>query len=266
MLRLVLLTLALIATPAQAQMASTSDIAAEAVHYDLPGPRDGETRTVHVWRPPGVEGPLPVLYVGDGSAALLMSVAGVRAAISDGRIRPFMVVSLENARGDLRRREYALASGDNRDWERHFDWFVNIVMPWAELRLGASPDPEQRALGGVSNSADWALAAAARRPDLFHRVLAHSPVNDVLEPFAETPSGRWGVTAGSWTRDQYARNVATGIVRALDGRPVRTCFGAWGHDARGWREISPGSIVWLLELGDVTSVETDTEREECHQQ
>jgi hypothetical protein len=57
------------------------------------------------------------------------------------------------------------------------------------------------------------------------------------------------------------------IVQALHRREaqLRWCIGRWGHQGRFWRELSPGSIVWLLGLGDPAVVATPREQNACHE-
>lgn len=110
-----------------------------------------------------------------------------------------------------------------------------------------------------------AITAASRRPDLFSAVLAHSPVNVPRDRMDRGPGDtRWALTAG---HNEYAGDVAR-ITAALsrhvgDNGGVRRCLGSWRHDLPSWRAVSPGTIVWLFDLGDPAVVETETEREHC---
>ena len=55
------------------------------------------------------------------------------------------------------------------------------------------------------------------------------------------------------------------IIAALErqGASVRGCIGPWNHSGRPWRELTPGSLVWLMQLGDPAPVETQRERSFC---
>jgi hypothetical protein len=245
------------------QFSSYGEIAAETFRTELPGPRPGEMREVYFWYPPNVtEAPLPVLYVVDGVSGLEMIVAGLRPAMMQGHLNPMLIVAMEASR-QRRTQEYALGRRRNPYWQRHFDWFVDTVMPWSEANAGASSDPAQRGLGGYSNGADWAIAAAIRRPDLFSRVLAHSPVNEVRADIPDTLRGRWVISAGWEEGGGEIRSLNDRIARRLDGRTYRQCLGPWGHTGSSWREISPGSTAWLYQLGNAATVETRTEQLHC---
>jgi enterochelin esterase-like enzyme len=151
----------------------------------------------------------------------------------------------------------------NPVWEAHFAWFVNSVLPWAETNAGASTERAQRGVGGMSNGADFAIAAASRRPDLFGAVLAHSPVNELRSWFRSEPETRWVLTAGQSERGGQVAMLSSRIALAIGNKPVRQCIGLWDHDARGWRNVSPGSIAWLFDLADPETVEIEQERESC---
>lgn len=262
MLRAALIALALtLAAPAHAQ-ATLDDIAPETRVVDLPGPRPDEVRRIFVWAPPEARGELPVLYLADGVSGMMMVLAHLRAPMREGRIAPLMIIGLE-ADPRRRREEYALGADRNAYWTRHHDWLVDTVLPWAETNVGASSRPEERGVGGFSNGADWALATAARRPDLFTRVLAHSPVNPLRAAIGERTRGRWVLSGGRRELDGEVVAITNTVARALAGRPVRQCVGPWGHTHGAWTEITPGAVVWLYELGDVAAVETATERAHC---
>jgi enterochelin esterase-like enzyme len=258
------LSLVCLAVPASAQQTSpTEQIAAETMHQLLPGPNEGEVREVFFWRPPNAsDGPLPVLYMADGFSGLEIVVSRIRPAIMDGRARPIVVVAMA-ANPEYRRTEYALGRRRSPIWETHFAWFTNTVLPWAEIHAGASTERSQRGVGGMSNGADFAIAAASRRPDLFGAVLAHSPVNDLRSWFRSEPDTRWVLTAGQSESSGAVALLSSRIAIAIGDRPVRQCIGLWDHDMSGWRNVSPGSVAWLFDLADPRAVEIPQERESC---
>lgn len=268
MLRLaaIAITLALtVIAPAYAspQRSARAEIAAETFVTTLPGLREGETRRIYLWAPANAEPPLPVLYVADGESGMDMVLAHLRQPMLDGRVRALLIVGLEANTGDARTLEYALGRHANPTFERHQEWFLNTVVPWAEQNAGASRNPAERGVGGFSNGADWALATAARHPDMFGLVLAHSPANRLRVPITEATQGRWVMTA---SRTEFNGEIVTftgDIASDLRGRPVRRCMGRWEHDGPSWIEVSPGSVTWLYQLGDPASVETETERNTC---
>jgi len=266
MLRSCLIALACfgISAPAFAQERSAvAQIASETMQAMLPGPGEGETRAVFFWRPPGAsDGPLPVIYVADGFSGLETTVELIRPAILEGRAHPIVVVGMA-AHRDFRTREYALGRRANPLWETHFAWVTNTVIPWAEIHAGASTERSQRAVGGMSNGADFAIAAASRRPDLFGAVLAHSPVNELRSWFHSEPDTRWVLTAGNMEDAGQVAQLSSRIAIAIGNSPVRQCIGSWGHEPRGWRNVSPGSIAWMFDFAAPDSVATARERESC---
>jgi hypothetical protein len=249
---------------ALAQERSASDqIMSETLHQMLPGPGEGEFREVFFWRPPNAsDGPLPVLYLADGFPALEAVVSHLRPAILEGRARPIVVVATA-ASPEYRRAEYALGRRDNPIWEAHFAWYTNTVLPWAEMHAGASSERLQRGVGGMSNGADFAIAAASRRPDLFGAVLAHSPVNELRSWFRSEPDTRWVLSAGQSERAGEVAMLSSRIAIAIGDHPIRQCIGLWDHNVRGWSNISAGSVAWLFNLADPHTVEIPQERESC---
>lgn len=55
------------------------------------------------------------------------------------------------------------------------DVVTTKIVPWLDSRYRTIPDPEHRAVGGISRGGGAALLAAGARPDLFGIVGAHSP-------------------------------------------------------------------------------------------
>jgi predicted esterase len=214
--------------------------------YALPGPGRGEERDVAVWRPPGVQGELPVLYVMDGFSGLTVVAHQIAPHIASGAAPPIMIVA-PASRASRRLREYVPSvRRPRRAFAEHRDWFLQRVIPWAEATQGAARDRTQRAIGGFSNGGDFAVEIAAARPDLFGLVLVHSPMNprdDWAVPSAVTQ--RWVVTGGT-------REPAGEVVRELDrqlaryGAFRRVCLGPWEHVVQPWRDLSPGSTMWLF--------------------
>jgi enterochelin esterase-like enzyme len=259
------LSLVCLSVPAWAQeeRSASDQILSETFHQMLPGPGEGEFREVFFWRPPNAsDGPLPVLYMADGFPGLDVAVSRIRPAIMEGRARPIVVVAMA-ASPEYRRTEYALGRRDSPIWEAHFAWFTNTVIPWAEIHAGASSERSERGVGGMSNGADFAIAAASHRPDLFGAVLAHSPVNELRSWFRSEPDTRWVISAGQSERAGAVAVLNSRIAIAIGDRPIRQCIGLWNHDLHGWRNISAGSVAWLFDLGDPHAFEIPQERESC---
>jgi hypothetical protein len=260
---LCLTTPALAQSDALSQFSTYNEIAAETYRTELPGPRPDEMRPVYFWLPPNThELPVPVIYVADGVSGLEMVVSGIRRPILEGRMQPILVFAMEASR-QHRTQEYALGQRRNPYWQRHADWFVDTVMPWAEANAGASTDPAQRGLGGYSNGADWAIALAIRRPDLFSHVLAHSPVNEVRTAIPASLQGRWVISAGQQEGGGDIASLNNRIARHLGERATRQCIGPWGHTGASWLQVSPGSVAWLYQLGDPAAIQSPTEHHHC---
>jgi Putative esterase len=213
------LALFLVTTPAYADDDAPPrppvEIAAQS--FRVPGPGEGETRDVFVWRPAGAEGVLPVLYMADGFTGLRLVAHQIAPYIATGEAPPIMIVATA-AHPYERTREYA--------------------PPYRERM--------QRAVGGYSNGGDFAVAMAAHRPDLFGLVLVHAPANPREQwvlPSAATQ--RWLVTGG--TRD-FDGEVARELDRQLAplGAYRRVCIGPWEHTQAPWRQLSRGSAMWLF--------------------
>ncbi len=251
--------------------AAIAAIDAETRCYVHPGPEEGASRAVCVWKPRMlVRGPLPVLYMADGMDGVHIAVLDIKPAILAGTIAPMMVVASDPlADPEDRAAEYLRGFGGARRFELHEKWLIEKVLPWAERNHGASPERAHRFIGGFSNGADLALAVAGDHPELFGGALVHSPVGAnagwVLE---SARSQRWVVTGGTQeTRGSVQRGgqLPREISQALErrGAPVRTCIGRWAHQGRIWRQLSPGSLAWLMGLGAPETAETPFERGKC---
>ena len=251
--------------------AAIAAIDAETRCYVHPGPEEGASRAVCVWRPRvAARGPLPVLYIADGMDGVHIAVLDIKPAILAGAIAPMLVVGSDPlAKPEERAAEYLRGFGGARRFELHEKWLIEKVLPWAERSHNASPDRAHRFIGGFSNGADLALALASDHPDVFGGALIHSPVGanaGWVKDSATTQ--RWVVTGGTQeTRGSVQRGgqLPREIAQALErrGAPLRTCIGRWAHQGRIWRQLSPGSLAWLMGLGDPLTVETPFERGKC---
>lgn len=252
----------------QTQHATVDEVDTHTTGSVFPGPRAGETRPVWVWRPANAPAtPLPVLYMADGLDGLYIAVAHLQGPMDAGLISPMLVISTDpNRRPEDRAAEYLRGfTGGGDDYRIHERWLIEQVIPWAERTQRAARDREHRFIGGFSNGADLALSLASDHPDIFGGALVHSPVGSSADWLNdEAATQRWVVTGGT---EEVSGSVHRGgqlprsIVQALQrrGGPLRSCIGRWGHQGRAWRELSPGSIVWLLQLGDPALVATPRE-------
>lgn len=252
--------------------ASVDEVDTHTTGSVFPGPRQGETRNVWVWRPATAPAaPLPVLYMLDGLDGLYIAVAHLQRAADEGRVAPFIIVSIDaNPRPETRASEYVRGfTGGEDDFAIHERWLIEQVIPWAERTQRAAVDRDRRYIGGFSNGADLAFALANAHPDLFAGALVHSPVGASASWVGEqAATQRWVVTGGTQEQSgglERGGQLPRSISQSLGRRhaPLRACIGRWGHEGRVWRELSPGSVVWLLQLGDETLFATPREQSAC---
>ncbi|MGE0743196.1 MAG: alpha/beta hydrolase [Hyphomonadaceae bacterium] len=263
-----------LAGPARAQLAQATleEVDTHTTGSVFPGPREGETRNVWVWRPTNAPAtPLPVLYMADGLDGVYVAVAHLQLLADAGAISPFMVVSIDpRPRPEQRAAEYVRSyPGGGDTYPVHERWFLEQVIPWAERTQRASPDRSQRFIGGFSNGADWALSMANDHPDVFAGALLHSPFGGSADWVGDRAGDmRWVITGGmreTAGSTQRGGALPREIVTALERRSaqVRVCIGPWNHSGRPWRELSPGSLVWLMGLGDPAATAMPREQSFC---
>jgi predicted esterase len=261
------------ANPNDGMQAARDEIMAETRGSVFPGPRQGETRVVWVWRPRNAPNtPLPVLYIFDGLDSIKIALLRLKPAIDSGALPPILIVAPDpNPNNEGRGAEYLRGfPGGSDDFQIHEQWFITQVMPWAQRTQRASSDRTKIFLAGVSNGADLALALANEHPDLFGGALVHSPVGasgDWVEDTAATQ--RWVITGGTAEASgsvHRSANVPRQVIRALQSvnAPMRACIGRWAHTGPAWRDLSPGSLVWLMQLGDPSAYATPAEQSSCH--
>jgi hypothetical protein len=198
----------------------------------------------------------------DGAPGLYVAVAMLRSAIEAGQIPPVQVIGLEP---DERNRTSEYTDLGRARFRAHERWLLEVVIPWAERVARASPS--QRAVGGYSNGAAFAIFMGAEHPDVFSGVLAHSPVAEASTFHIDqrADSMRWALSAGRLEYGGYparALSVVASVARG-QGATVRSCRGAWRHGAEPWIDLSPGTIAWLFDFPGADAVATPLEREAC---
>jgi predicted esterase len=262
----ILATLAALAPAARAQdAASIPTIEAETRFMgDLPGPQPNTPRPIAIWRAPSTPatGPLPTLYMADGANGLYVIAARLRPAIEAGAIPAVQIIALYP---DPRHRQDEYIQRGRARFNAHAQWLLETVIPWAETVARASSN--QRAIGGYSNGAAFALFMAAAHPDIFSGVLAHSPVAtaDNYRLDQRAAGIRWALSAGRLEYRGYpmrAVNVVNGAATEA-GAAVRLCTGSWGHEPEAWANLSPGAVAWLFGFDGAEAVATPLEREAC---
>lgn len=267
------LTPAAVAQKIPAEMQAKLDaIDKETSCFLSPGPGAGEQRAMCVWRPAGSEGKvLPTLYMMDGMDGIHVLLLDFKVALDAGKVAPLMIVATDpRAKPEERAAEYlATYPGGKSAFDAHETWLLTKVIEWAERTQDASAKREQRFIGGFSNGADLALTVAQAHPDVFGGALIHSPFGlDEHAVIGGSHNQRWVVTGGTQETSgsvkqggQGPRRIGESLRRGGDA--VRSCIGRWKHEGRAWRQLTPGSLTWLMGLGDPKAVETDMERQNC---
>lgn len=273
---LIALTLFFLTSPALAQRASPEVQAAidalnaESRCYDFPGPEEGTQRPVCVWWPKNASGAaLPVLYMADGMLGLYAAAIELRPVVERGAVAPFMIVAVAPRPEPEKRADEYWMDRSAHAFETHETWLIEKVIPWAEKTKRASNERDKRFIGGFSNGADLAWALANRHPDTFGGALIHSPAGAKVSWVGERAgTQRWVITGGT---EELPGSIKRGgqlprdIAHALANRaaPARVCIGRWGHEFRYWRQLSPGSITWLLKLGKPDDAQSVFESGQC---
>ena len=273
---LVSLVAALASVPVNAQQmspevkAAVDALNAETHCYAFPGPDPSISRPVCVWWPknaPNAE--LPVIYMADGMLGIYVAAIDIKPALELGKVSPFMIVSVNAKEKPEERADEYVNTRSGAAFEAHEAWLVQKVIPWAEQTKRASKERSKRFIGGFSNGADLAWSLANRHPDLFGGALIHSPTGASAAWVGEqVATQRWVITGGT---DELRGSIRRGaqlprdIIYALDkrGAAVRGCIGRWEHEVRAWRQLTPGSITWLMGLGTPQAVENAIERGNC---
>jgi poly(3-hydroxybutyrate) depolymerase len=257
--------------PAEIQ-AKLDAIDKETACFLSPGPGDGEQRAMCVWRPAGSEGKvLPTLYMMDGMDGIHVLLLDFKAALDAGKVAPLMIVATDpRAKPEERAAEYLRTfPGGRKAYDLHEAWLLTKVIAWAEETQHASPERNKRFIGGFSNGADLALSVAQDHPDVFGGALIHSPFGlDDKDVSGIAKSQRWVVTGGTLEKQGSVKQGGQGpryMAGALrrNGDAVRSCIGRWKHEGKAWRQLTPGSLTWLMGLGDPKAVETELERQNC---
>jgi poly(3-hydroxybutyrate) depolymerase len=261
------------ANPHDGMQAARDQLQQEIRGRQFDGPHAGEHRTVWVWRPASAtHGPLPVIYVFDGMDGLKVLLLRLKSAFDSGALPPVLFVAPDpNPRNEGRGAEYLRGfPGGSDDFTAHEQWFLTQVVPWAQRALGASNDPHKAYVAGVSNGADLAFVLANDHPDIFGGAIIHSPVGSNAGWVEPAASGQryvlTGGTAEAVGSVHRTADVPRQIIDALQRNhaTVRWCIGHWAHEGPAWRDLSPGSLVWLLGLGDPATYATPQETANCH--
>jgi len=159
------------------------------VHEDFKSQHLGNNRRLLVYLPPDYEKDksqrYPVLYMQDGQNLFddATSFAGewhvdetAERLIKEGKIRPLIIVGIENAGGD-RVDEYTPVSsrGEGGRGALYAKFVVDEVKPFIDKTYRTKPDQASTGIGGSSLGGLISLYIVKQHPDVFGRCAAVSP-------------------------------------------------------------------------------------------
>ncbi|MFT4107985.1 enterochelin esterase domain-containing protein [Propionicimonas sp.] len=219
--------------------------AGELLEHALP---DG--RTCWTYRPPGADGPLPVVVCLDGEVWLRTHnlPASVDALVLAGLIRPPLLVLVPSAGREAR---WADLGGD----APLVDWIADVLLPWLGERFDLGPAATDRIVAGQSLGGTVALLAATLRPDAVGGFISQSAslwqpgvLERVASGLGAGTRGHLEVGRQEWVllgphRDLRDRLAARGV------RPGYVEFNG-GHDDACWRGGMADALQSVLGAGD----------------
>jgi enterochelin esterase-like enzyme len=201
----------------------------------------GEQRRLTLYKPPGWRegGRYPVIYASDGQY-LLGYLKLLDPLIVRGELPPIVAIGMWSAEGQggpyTRSQEYLPGFKDGARRYAHFQrYFLDEVVPFAAVKLGASAVREERMLFGYSDGGSWALTTALNNPELFGTALA---LSIGWEPSGEKLAvpGRPRLFFGIGSKETTFKTVTTDIVRRAQRSPGEVIFrtGEGGHEPKVW--------------------------------
>ncbi len=138
----------------------------------------GRDYEVSLWRPAGIDGPLPLLVVTDGNLMFPVATSTVALLVAGSEIPAVQVVGVgypADLATILELREYDLVPGRDTPSSGADGFFVFLrdeLQPWLEQRCDVAPD---RALFGASLGGLFALHVLVNHPGHFNRYVIVSP-------------------------------------------------------------------------------------------
>jgi enterochelin esterase-like enzyme len=155
-------------TPAcNTQFGLVEEIALDTIHMYEPFKFRVYLPPCYAW---DVDQHYPVLYLfhglffSDDQWTRIGVVEVVNRLIITAEIAPFIIIMPY----DPNQREPASTTFD--------EVFMEDLLPYIDENYRTLPDPEFRAVGGLSRGAGWALHFGLKNPDLFGMIGAHSPI------------------------------------------------------------------------------------------
>jgi enterochelin esterase-like enzyme len=223
---------------------TTPQLQGRLIHTHLHSRLLDADREISVYLPPGAHKNLPVLYMTDGqtveSFARVMEPLMLRQ-----QTRPFAVIG-EHAQNDtsasagfdpqqdMRSREY-LPGIDQTTFDRHVQFFVNELLPWASRTYGVSAQRAGRVLFGFSSGAAFGLDMAVTHPELFAAVLPFSAGMPMLKPAPNPGLPRVYLAAGLLEPPFAAVTRQAQVLLQEAGAKAVFTFYPSGHDILMWQ-------------------------------
>jgi len=210
----------------------------------------GYTVDYWVYTPAGYDGlaRLPVLYLLDGNDFVDDRMGALPRVLDNmiaaGRIRPLLAVFTDA-------REPGNPGHNRREDEflvhpvEHAAFIADELVPAIDAAYRTDPDPEARAIAGVSYGGLAATFIAASRPDVFHNLGAFSP-------------SLWAVDSPEHLADDRQRAGAVRMKPVLD--TVTTCGGEAASPCVPIR-VFVGAGIPDWDVGDLTSLVRVLERQ-----
>jgi len=200
-----------------------------------------QKRNITIYTPPvpPSEGGYPVVYMADNSVEAFAQI--VEKLILDGRIRPVMLVGMDNG-GEARGREY-LPGLDQQAYERHEAFVLDEVMPLAETRFHASRQAAERMTYGFSNGANWALSFGIRHRNLFDQVSAFAVAGSPKQDYAFASAQGQALYLGAGAYDYFDRQTSAFCKQARQAGLICHYLTIYsGHDPAMWEQGLIGAL------------------------
>jgi enterochelin esterase-like enzyme len=201
----------------------------------------GQKRNITVYTPPSAppEDGYPVVYMADNSVEAFAQI--VEKLISDGRIRPVLLVGIDNG-GEARGREY-LPGIDQPAYERHEAFVLDEVMSLVETRFHASRKSSDRMTYGFSNGANWALSFGIRHRDMFDQVSAFAVAGSSKQDYGFKAAQGQTLYLGAGAYDYFDKQTSAFCKQARQaGLSCHYLTIYSGHDPAMWEQGLIGAL------------------------
>jgi enterochelin esterase-like enzyme len=197
-------------------------------------------RPVTVYVPPGPAE--AVVFAGDGQV-----IAPWGGSLEAAGLPPTMIVGVHRPADEMLRLHEYSPGFDPARFAAHERFFTAEVRTWVRERFGADLPAEQTAVFGVSASAELALAAGLRHPDVYGAIFCASPGAGYRPP-ADVPSPLPRAYLVAGTEEPFFRANAVRWATALRdaGGEVVLTERTGPHGGSFWREELPLMVAWAF--------------------